>query len=130
MPTKRFIVLANSAKNGQHCIAGKEVLVQGGTLVYGSWIRPVSAHGDEGAVSTVQCALGGRHDPAIWDIIDVPVLRPEGYASQPENWIIDDRKAWGKVAMKSPPVPMDTPPNLRPSAHRSGNRTKILYAVP
>lgn len=42
----------------------------------------MSAHGDEGAITSSQCSLKGGHNPVIGDVIDVPTLRPQGYALQ------------------------------------------------
>jgi hypothetical protein len=113
MPTKRIVILANSVKKNDHCIAGKEVIIQNGKISYGQWIRPVSEHGDEGALSASQCSLTGGNNPAIWDVVDVSLLRPEAYAPQPENWIIDESKPWRKVVLNDlPAIAMDAPPNL------------------
>ena len=124
MPTKRIIVLANSAKNDEHCIAGKEVFVKNNKVTYGGWIRPVSRRGDEGAISIAQCSFKGGRCPRIWDIVDVPVEEPESYAPQPENWIIDETKSWSKVALdfELPGVPLDAPPNLWIDATQKNDR--------
>jgi hypothetical protein len=114
MPVKRMIVLANSVKNGEHCVAGKEVLEHGGKISFGGWIRPVSRKGDEGALTAAHCALPHGRLPKIWDVLDIALEEPEGYAPQPENWIIDEDEGWQKVKVESdlPGVPYDNPPNL------------------
>jgi hypothetical protein len=113
VPTKRIVILANSVKHGEHCVAGKEVFSQGSKLSYGGWIRPVSRDGNEGALTSAQCALNIGRQPKIWDVVDIPVLQPEGYNPQPENWIVDEDEEWERVELHSEvSVPYDQPVNL------------------
>jgi hypothetical protein len=113
VPTKRIVILANSVKHGEHCVAGKEVFAKGGKLSFGGWIRPVSRDGNEGALASTHCALDIGRQPKIWDVVDIPVVEPEGYDPQPENWIVDEDRDWERVKLDSEvSVPYDQPANL------------------
>src|SRR5687768_14462946 len=115
MPTKRLLVLANSVKKGQHCVAGREVLHGPNGYSYGPWIRPVSRTG-EGELTEADCALQNGGQPRVFDVVDIPLLKCEGSAAQPENWFIDPSKQWTKVgdhaALSMPGVNSETPPDL------------------
>lgn len=91
--TKRIVCLANSRKEGDRCIAGKELLA-GGRI--GGWVRPVSDRQDE-AVDERERQYEGGGEPGILDVIDVPVreARPKGH--QQENWLLDPGRRWKKV---------------------------------
>lgn len=75
--TKRIVCLANSRKEGDRCIAGKELLA-GGRI--GGWVRPVSDRQDE-AVDERERQYEDGGEPGILDVIDVPVreARPKGH---------------------------------------------------
>jgi hypothetical protein len=93
MPTfKRIVCLANSRKLNGRCVAGKE-LAEGKAI---AWIRPVSAREHE-EVSEYERQYEDGSDPAVLDVIDVPLLaaRPKGY--QPENWLLDPNVYWVKT---------------------------------
>ena len=96
--TKRIVCLANSRKEGDRCIAGKEVLADGR---YGGWIRPVSDRADE-AVSAGEREYPDGSEPRLLDVIDLPVLtaRQKGY--QKENWRLDSQRRWRKVDRLGP----------------------------
>ena len=90
---KRLVCLANSRKEGDRCIAGKEVLADGR---FGGWVRPVSDREDE-AVSPDERQYQDGSEPHLLDVIDLPVLtaRQKGY--QRENWLLDPQRRWRKV---------------------------------
>ena len=95
---KRIVCLANSRKEGDRCIAGKELLADGRP---GGWVRPVSDRADEGVNERErQYADGG--EPAVLDVIDVPLCqaRPQGY--QQENWLLDPERRWRRVERVGP----------------------------
>jgi hypothetical protein len=124
MPVKRVHILANSVKNGQHCIAGRELIDRGGRRLFGEWIRPVSRHG-EGELSASDCRLPNGQTPKIFDVVDISVEEYAGSGSQPENWFIDPHQRWRpvKIEGKLPEVIVDSPPLLWP--HSSIRRDRI-----
>ena len=77
---KRLVCLANSRKEGDRCIAGKEVLADGR---FGGWICPVSNREDE-AVSAGERQYQDGSEPRLLDVIDLPVLtaRQKGYQAE------------------------------------------------
>ncbi len=90
---KRLVCLANSRKEGDRCIAGKEILSDGRI---GGWVRPVSDREDE-AVSAGERQYQDGSEPHLLDVLDLPVLaaRQKGY--QKENWLLDPQRRWRKV---------------------------------
>jgi len=86
---KRIICLANSRKLSERCVAGLEVS-EGGI---GEWIRPVSAR-SKGEVSYGERQYPDGSDPAVLDIMDVPLLEPRPKDYQQENWLLDPQGSW------------------------------------
>lgn len=60
---------------------------------FGGWIRPVSGHG-HGEVAEADRRFRDGTDPALFDIIDIPMLKPKPHAYQAENHLIDARVHW------------------------------------
>jgi hypothetical protein len=78
------------------CVAGRELIEEGGgESRWGGWIRPVSNH-DEGALNTNERCLADAADPKPLDIIQVPLSAPENSPLQPENWLIQRGQPWTK----------------------------------
>ena len=123
MVVKRIRILAKSVKKGQHCIAGREIINCNATPVFGKWIRPVSQSG-EGELSPSSCTLSNGQTPGIWDVVDVPLLKHEGSAAQPENWLVDPDRNWCEVAVPGnlPAIIVDAPPNLWDQSGGRGDR--------
>ena len=95
---KRIVCLANSRKQKERCIAGKELLSDGRP---GGWVRPVSDRGDE-AVSSFERQYRDHSEPRVLDVIDVPVLEERPNSYQSENWLLDPHPShppvfWNKV---------------------------------
>jgi hypothetical protein len=96
MITKRILVLANSTKHyPKSCLAGRELIDEGGKARWGGWVRPVSNH-DEGALDFVERRLSGTVDPKPLDVVHVPLSAPESSPLQPENWLIEPGGVWAK----------------------------------
>jgi len=95
---KRIVCLANSRKEGDRCIAGKELLGSGEP---GAWVRPVSDREDE-AVNANERQYADGSEPDILDVVDVPVCeaRPKGY--QQENWLLDPGHRWKRIRRVAP----------------------------
>ncbi|MGH3912628.1 MAG: dual OB domain-containing protein [Pseudonocardiaceae bacterium] len=89
---KRLVCLANSRREGNRCIAGRELLAGNP----GEWIRPVSARESE-AVSRRERQYNDGSEPCVLDIIDVPLIGPRSKSHQPENWLLDPDARWSKA---------------------------------
>lgn len=110
---KRIVCLANSRKEGDRCIAGKEILKDGRS---GGWVRPVSDRGDE-AVNAFERQYRDRSEPRVLDVVDVPLLEARPSAYQAENWLLDPHSIyphhfWRKVRC----VTLDDLPQFTDSA--------------
>lgn len=81
MPQVGIICLANSRKNGGHCVAG---LRTDGT----GWLRPVGIKPD-GVLWPRDYTLKGGMDARPLDVIRVGLAKPRPALHQPENWVID-----------------------------------------
>jgi hypothetical protein len=104
MMTKRILVLANSTKHyPKSCVAGRELIDEGGKTRWGGWIRPVSNH-DEGALDFGERCLSGAGDPKPLDVVQVPLSTPENRPLQPENWLIEPGGAWVKESVSESQV--------------------------
>ncbi|MYB76519.1 MAG: hypothetical protein F4X83_05380 [Chloroflexi bacterium] len=95
---KRIVCLANSRKEGDRCIAGKELMDDGRPS---AWVRPVSDREDE-AVNERERQYADGSEPGILDVVDVPVreARPKGY--QQENWLLDPDHRWKRIRRVAP----------------------------
>jgi hypothetical protein len=90
---KRVVLLASSRKPGGRCIAGKEALSTG----YGNWIRPVSAR-PTAEVSPQERRYENGREPAILDVVEIPMLAPAPHGHQTENHRFDCSRRWRKAA--------------------------------
>ena len=87
---KRIICLANSGKNSERCIAGKET--KGG----GSWIRPVGDR-ESGEVTLRDRRYEDGSEPQLLDIIEISLLGAQPDGCQRENWLLDPRYYWDRA---------------------------------
>ena len=81
---KQILCLANSRKYGGRCVVGKEMLPDR-TL---AWVRPVSDT-EKGEVMPEDMQYADETEPALLDVIEVPVSGPLPLPYQPENWLIE-----------------------------------------
>jgi hypothetical protein len=95
---KEFVLLVNSIKNGQNCVAGREIIRHGNQLQLGPWIRPVSDH-DHGAVSTSEMLLENQEIPEFLDLLEIEVSENANDPTQPENWHLCSEKKWKKTGV-------------------------------
>lgn len=101
MITKRILVLANSTKHyPRSCVAGRELIEEGGKTRWGDWIRPVSNH-DEGALDFTERRLATGADPKPLDIVQASLSSSQSNPIQPENWLIEPGQAWTKISTAS-----------------------------
>ena len=91
--SKQIICLANSRTLTGRSIAGRE-------WPAGDWVRTVSAR-DGRDVSEYERQYEDGSDPALLDIVDVPVLRQQPENHQTENWLLDDQHYWRKMGTYS-----------------------------
>ena len=89
---KRIVCLANSRKNSERCVAGLEV--EGVQL--SNWVRPVSSL-PMGELGLSERKLADGSDPALLDILEVPLLEPRPQGCQSENHLIDRKAIWARV---------------------------------
>lgn len=125
---KIFLVLANSIRRGGHCIAGREMFQRDDKWSYGPWVRPVSQHG-EGEVRTGECLCSDGNQPAVLDIVEVPLTGKQDCAHQPENYLIDPTVRWlrvGTIQGNSLGVIEETPPDLW---LQYGQRTDTIHTA-
>lgn len=139
MPTKRLVILANSYKKGEHCVAGREIIDTDDVISYGNWIRPISNHG-EGELTTKECTSENGQIVDVWHVADIPLQQPAPSPAQPENWLIEPNAPWTLVSdIQLPQVPHDQPPDLwlsgyspdriSPAALAALGRNQSLYLI-
>jgi len=92
MQVKTIICLANSRKNGESCIAGKEIK----NNQIGQWVRPVSGR-LKGGITLEEQAYGIESYPKLLDVIRVPIIRVCPSVYQNENWLIEPKIRWEKT---------------------------------
>jgi hypothetical protein len=85
---RRIICLANSYKNGGRCIAGVAH-----NLLPALWVRPISAH-DPVGLSERERQYATGDEPALLDIIEVPLVAQQTHQYQKENWVVDTSVPW------------------------------------
>lgn len=90
---KRMLVLANSVKFSQRCIAGREVRCDGTRYRLGDWLRPISRYG-QGELAVCERRYADGRLVAVLDVVDVTLAARSADPFQPENWQIDDTGAW------------------------------------
>jgi hypothetical protein len=81
MPQFGIICLANSRKNGGHCVAGLR-------MDGGGWLRPVGVPPD-GILWPRDYTLKSGAIARPLDVIRVGVRKPRPAVHQPENWVTD-----------------------------------------
>lgn len=122
---KRIVCLANSRKLSGRCVAGKE-LVAGRP---GGWVRPVSDR-EHQEVSEEERRYEDGSDPAVLDVLDVPLVQPRPSAFQTENWLLDPDYYWERVGRLDPAdladfVDHDGPLWLNGVSTRAGRNDEI-----
>lgn len=84
MPYKEIICLANSRKNNNNCVAGKE-------LKSGEWIRPVSSNG-KGELTDSEIRYSNGNLPVVLDVMRISYEKISPNKYQPENILINKEK--------------------------------------
>ena len=89
---KRILCLANSRKLSGRCVAGMQIIDKS----RGNWIRPVSDR-EHQEISDEESRYEDGTDPAVLDIIRVPLVQPHPGTYQRENWLLDPDYYWVRV---------------------------------
>lgn len=96
MPSKFICILADSAKNEAHCIAGREVeqTASGGWKLKNGWVRPIS-HRPKGELFGAEAKLVSTGKvPKLLDIVEIPLEGKGEVEGQPEDWLIEKKNPW------------------------------------
>jgi len=82
---KTIIIFANSVKNHNHCVAGKDIETK-------KWIRPVSML-EEKELTTEQCTCDNSPEPVkLLQKVSIYLLNFDPLINQPENYLVSDKK--------------------------------------
>lgn len=87
---RRILVLANSYKNHERCVAGREVRADGSI---GPWLRPIGETG-EGELKPHEMRVADRFPIRILDLIEFPAAAYADDAIHPEDWRIEPGVPW------------------------------------
>lgn len=108
--SKKIVCLASSRKPGGRCVAGKELLPDG----YGVWVRPVSAR-SSAEITFKEREFENGQEPAILDVVDIPMIGAVPRVHQTENQMIDSEYYWtkeGVLTWADVDALADEPPSL------------------
>jgi len=94
---ERLVCFANSQKSGGRCLAGK-IYADG---KFSEWIRPISARETE-ELSKSEIQMSNGTEPAILDVIFVPLIAHKPSYHQRENWLIDTSSKISKIGHLAP----------------------------
>jgi hypothetical protein len=100
----------------------------------GSWIRPISAR-EHHEISALERLYPDRRDPAVLDVIDVPLIEPRPHLFQQENWLLNPKAGWEKAGhLDAAAVGRlgDCAPRLTPRAVSMGKKrsAQTLWLAP
>jgi hypothetical protein len=113
--TKTIIILANSERLRQRCVAGREVVRTGPIWTAGPWVRFSDPTTGEGEVPWARTAYQGGGHAEVLDIAEVDFDRSARDPDHPEDWLLSGGSAWRKVGSLSfsdLPRMTDRPPEL------------------
>jgi hypothetical protein len=91
---KNIVVLANSIRDDNRCVAGKELILNGNQYDIGPWIRLSEAATKGGAVNPNTTKIAGRGYIRPLDIIRVSVESNCNNPDHPEDWWLQAGKPW------------------------------------
>lgn len=124
MVERQIVCLANSYKFGGRCVAGVELMPDGGL---GHWIRPVTNRSSRAISHSEQLCTNGE-ECRLLDVLNIGFEEavPEGYQS--ENILINPQVKWEKIGRleltKLTPVLHCENEPLWPYAESTGNGCK------
>jgi hypothetical protein len=93
---KHLLILANSARAGKHCVAGKVATHLGDNnyRVEEQWIRLTDPRNSEGAVPFSSTICRGHGSVRPLDIIEIVLQSNCGNPDHPEDWYFDPEQPW------------------------------------
>lgn len=100
---KHLLVLANSARDGRHCVAGKLAVPRpdGNFDVAPRWIRLSDPSTEEGAVPYLNTICPGHGPVRPLDVVKVPLKESCNNPDHPEDCFFDPTLKWEYVASVS-----------------------------
>lgn len=93
--TTHILVLANSIKVRNRCVAGREVISDGPTYHFGNWIRPIGNRG-EGELTLAEVLIGQAFVQPL-EFIEVELVQNAANRCQPENWTFNKSVRWKRL---------------------------------
>jgi hypothetical protein len=99
MEFKRIVVLANSIKRNQRCVAGIELFRR--NEPGSAWVRPISGE-SQGELEPRHMRIEGDSPLALLDVVDVPLASYGDDPIHPEDWIIDETRPWKRAGILHP----------------------------
>lgn len=91
--TKTILVMANSVKKGDRCVAGLEMIPKDGNFALGKWIRPIDPCQPEGAIPLSRIQIGGQSVCPL-DCVEMVLSGPAVDPNHPEDWIMEPGTNW------------------------------------
>lgn len=86
-----IVILANSVKNGEHCVAGKCLRTK-------RWFRPVADFNgkelNKKQIQVTNSGFNGTYDVKPLQKINMQFIQQAPLINQPENWLIDPQWQW------------------------------------
>ena len=99
--TERLVVLANSEKKGDKCVAGKRLTLRSDNYYdVGEWIRPIHPRTGEGEIPTHLTVVGGR-SLAPLDVVEITFEGPANDPNHPEDRKIEPSQPWKRTITSS-----------------------------
>lgn len=95
--TKEIVVLANSIREENRCIAGKELFPNGDNYKIGPWIRLSEQTTKGGAVKSSTANIPGHGKARPLDIIKAVVESNCNNPDHPEDWLLQPGQPWKYV---------------------------------
>jgi hypothetical protein len=114
---RHILILANSARAGKHCVAGKvaTLLDDGKFDIGGQWIRLTDPREPEGAVPFANTICKGHGSVRPLQIVKVTLRDHCANPDHPEDWYFDPDKSWelsGRANTSVLAAIADNPPGL------------------
>lgn len=92
--TKDILILANSIRFHNRCIAGKELITDKDLYTVGPWIRLADSSVSQGAIAAATAITPGHGEIRPLDIVRVSLEGPCNDPNHPEDWWIDSTVPW------------------------------------
>lgn len=91
--TIQFLILANSIRQRDRCIAGKELVWRGANRVEGiRWLRLADRATEDGAVPAVRTRMEGGKWASLLEVVELEVEDGCGDENHPEDiWLVNSR---------------------------------------